>query len=151
MKNPGGLNIGIDLSPDMLSKARKRLKNIVGKYELYEGDVLNLNYQDNSFDIIINNFMVDLMPLESFNKIAQEFYRVLKPNGTIVISTFSFGKKKINRIWIWIAKKLPDLLTGCRPISFRENLINAGFDIEKDLEISHNTFPSEIIKAKKFV
>ncbi len=151
MKNPDGLNIGIDLSPDMLSKARKRLKNNAGKYELYEGDVLNLIYQDNSFDIIINNFMVDLMPLEFFNNIAQEFYRVLKPNGTIVISTFSFGKKKINRIWFWIAKKIPGLLTGCRPVSFRENLINAGFNIENVILISQNTFPSEIIKAKKFI
>lgn len=149
-RNPNGRNLGIDLSPDMLAKAKKRLKKIKnGNYELKEGDTLNLNFKDNSFDIVINNFMVDLMPVETFDKIAQEFYRMLKPDGTVIISTFSFGKKKSNRFWFWIAEKFPNLLTGCRPVSFKENLIKAGFRIEKDLEISQNTFPSEIIKARK--
>lgn len=148
--NPNGVNIGIDLSPDMLEKAKKRLIKIKdANYELKEGDVLRLDFADNTFDTVINNFMVDLMPADTFDKIAEEFYRVTKPNGKIIISTFSFGKKKINKIWFWVAKNIPDLLTGCRPVSFKENLIKAGFEIEKDLEISQNTFPSEIIKAKK--
>ena len=148
--NPNGKNIGIDLSPDMLNKAQKRLKNThTGNFELKEGNALNLDFDDNTFDIVINNFMVDLMPQEYFDKIAQEFYRVLKPQGVLVISTFSFGKKPVNKVWLWIAKHFPDLLTGCRPVSFKNNLINTGFTIETDLEISQNTFPSEVIKAKK--
>ena len=149
-QNPNGENIGIDLSPDMLSKAKKRLMKLKSKnYELREGDVFRLDFEDNRFDVIINNFMVDLMPVDAFDNIANEFYRVTKPNGRVVISTFSFGKKRINRFWLWIAKKMPDLLTGCRPVSFKENLIKAGFKIEKHIEISQNTFPSEVIKARK--
>ncbi len=149
-QNPNGTNTGVDLSPDMLRKAKKRLHRLKqGHYTLMEGDVLNLKFRDNSFDIIINNFMVDLMPLESFDKIADEFYRMCKPSGIIVVSTFSFGNNKLNRFWYWIAEKIPDLLTGCRPVSFSENLIQAGFEIEKSLEISQNTFPSEVIKARK--
>lgn len=148
-KNPGGKNIGMDLSPDMLGKAKKRLKKVAGNFELKEGDVLDLNFQDGSFDLVINNYMIDLMPAETFDKIAQEFHRVLKPNGIVIISTFSFGRKKIHKIWHWIAKKFPGLLTGCRPVSFGEYLMKAGFRIVKDLEISQNTFPSEIIKATR--
>lgn len=148
-KNPDGLNIGIDLSPAMLEKARKRLKAKTGNYELKEGDALNLDFQNNTFDIVINNFMVDLMPEETFDKIAQEFYSVLRPGGVVVVSTFSYGKKKINKIWFWVAKCFPGFLTGCRPVSFKEYLVRAGFDIEKDMEISQNTFPSEVIKARK--
>jgi len=149
-QNPNGKNIGMDLSPDMLNKAKKRLKKLKsGNYELREGDVLNLDFNDNRFDLVVNNFMVDLMPSETFDKLAEEFYRVTKPGGRVVISTFSFGQKKINRFWFWIAKKFPDILTGCRPVSFKENLVNAEFKIEKSIEISQNTFPSEIIKARK--
>ncbi len=54
-----------------------------------------------------------------------------------------------NKFWLWVAQKIPYLLTGCRPVSFKENLIKAGFTIEKSVEISQNTFPSEVIKAKK--
>jgi len=148
-KNPGGVNVGIDLSPVMLNKAKKRLKKRSGNFELREGDVFDSGFEDNSFDIVINNFMVDLMPMESFDRIAREFHRLLKPGGVLAISTFSFGKKRINRIWFRVAKHFPELLTGCRPVSFSENLISAGFSIEKDLEISQNTFPSEVIKARK--
>ncbi len=149
-RNPGGRNIGIDLSPSMLEKAKKRLHNVKNaNYELIEGDVLNLPFKDNEFDVLVNNFMVDLMPVETFDKISEEFCRVLRPGGVVVISTFSFGYKKVHRFWYWVAKSFPDLLTGCRPVSYKEYLIKAGFVIEKDLKISQNTFPSEIIKARK--
>ena len=149
-QNPNGKNIGIDLSPDMLNKAKKRLKKLKSvNYKLSEGDALNIGFKDNSFDLVVNNFMIDLMPSDTFDKLAEEFYRVTKPGGKVVISTFSFGKKKINRFWYWIAKKFPDILTGCRPISFKNYLIKAGFKIEDSIEISQNTFPSEIIKARK--
>jgi ubiquinone/menaquinone biosynthesis C-methylase UbiE len=151
-RNPEGKTVGIDLSPDMLSKAKGRLKKYANaNYELKEGDVLAFDFEDNYFDTVVNNFMVDLMPANTFDRIAEEFYRVTKPNGKVVLSTFSFGKKKINKFWFWVAKKFPDLLTGCRPVSFKEILIRAGFEIEKSLEISQNTFPSEVIKARKVI
>lgn len=151
-QNPNGENLGIDLSPDMLQRAKKRLTKYDARhYKLKEGDIFNLDIEENSYDLLVNNFMVDLMPYDTFDTLAKEFYRIIKPGGRIVISTFSFGKKKINKIWYWVANKFPDLLTGCRPISFKENLINAGFKIEKSIEISQNTFPSEIIKARKII
>ncbi|MGW8314554.1 MAG: class I SAM-dependent methyltransferase [Bacteroidales bacterium] len=148
--NPDGKNIGIDLSPDMLAKAEEKLnRRNRGNFKLQEGNALDLNFPEHSFDILVNNYMVDLMPVESFDKIANEFFRVLKPNGIIVISTFSFGTRKIHKFWYWVARKFPGLLTGCRPVSFKNYLVKAGFIIEKVMEISQNTFPSVIIKARK--
>ena len=151
-KNPNGINIGIDLSPDMLGKAKHRLRKLnTHNFELKEGNVFQLDFKDNSFDILINNFMVDLMPEETFDKIASEFYGILKPGDIAVISVFSFGEKRINKFWYWVSKNMPGLLTGCRPVSFKKNLMNAGFSIETDLQLSQNTFPSEVLKARKVV
>lgn len=147
--NPSGINIGMDLSPDMLGKAHKRLAKLAGNFQLIEGDVFNHGIDSDSADILINNFMVDLMPENTFDDIAKEFYRLLKPDGVLIISTFSFGTKRIHRMWYWIAKHFPGVLTGCRPVSFKEYLISVGFTIESDIEISQNTFPSEVIKARK--
>ena len=98
--NPDGKNIGIDLSSDMLAKADKKLnKSTKGNFELQEGNALNISFPDYSFDILINNYLIDLLPEETFEKIADEFFRVLKPNGIIVISSFSFGTKKIHEFW----------------------------------------------------
>ncbi len=148
--NPTGTNIGIDLSPDMLAKAEKRMnKQKNGNYKLLHGNALELEFWDESFDLLVNNFMIDLMPAEQFDKIISEFYRVLKKDGIAVISTFSFGYKRIHRFWYWMAKNFPDLLTGCRPVSLKKNLEKAGFIIEQVEQVSQNTFPSEIVKARK--
>jgi len=149
-QNLTGKNIGIDLSPHMLAKAKKRLQKINnGNFEIKEGNVLNLNFKDQTFDLVINNFMIDLMPAETFNSIAQTFYRLLKPGGRLVISNFSFGTKKVHKFWFWVAKYFPSLLTGCRPVSFKKHLVSAGFVVEKDIEISQNTFPAQVISATK--
>jgi ubiquinone/menaquinone biosynthesis C-methylase UbiE len=148
--NPNGRNIGLDLSPDMLHRADIRLqKNGLKNYELYKANILDLNEKFDSFDLLINNFMIDLMPEDTFDNIAAEFYKLLKPDGTALISTFSFGTKRIHRFWFWLAKHAPDLLTGCRPVTFKNNLEKAGFEIIEIYQISQNTFPTEIIKAKK--
>lgn len=149
-KNQYGRNLGIDLSIEMLSKAEKLLnKEHLRNYELRQGDVLNLNIAINSFDKLINNFMLDLMPEDKFDEILEEFYRILKPNGVAVISVFSFGHKKVNRFWVFVAKYFPKILTGCRPVDIKENLIRVGFEIENEIEISQNTFPSKVYRLIK--
>ena len=136
----------------MLGKAKHRLRKLNSyNFELKEDNVFQLDFEDNSFDILINNFMVDLMPEETFDKIASEFYGILKPGDIAVISVFSLGENRINKFWYWVSKNMPGLLTGCRPVSFKKNLINAGFSIETDLQLSQNTFPSEVLKARKVV
>ncbi len=149
-KNPNGRNTGIDLSPDMLDKARIRLAGYrKSQVTLETGDALNLDFPGDTFDILFNNYMVDLMPEDTFGQIAAEFFRVLKPGGTAVVTTFSFGEKRVNRIWLWIARNFPDLLTGCRPVQFAGYLDQAGFKVRDRIQVSQNTFPSEVIRVEK--
>ena len=118
-KNPHGENIGSDLSPDMLKKAYRHLqKSGLKNFRLIEGNVLDLEFEDSSFDYLFNNFMIDLMPEDTFEKVADEFFRFLKPGGILIVSTFSFGTKNIHKFWYRVAKNFPGLLTGCRPVSF---------------------------------
>ncbi len=83
---------------------------------------MKLDFWDYNFDLLVNNFMVDLIPHEDFDKLAVEFYRVVKPGGRAVIFTFSFREKKISHFWFLVAKKIPDEQTGCRSGSFKEIL-----------------------------
>lgn len=149
-RNPGGSNIGIDLTKEMLDNARKRVKKYTAvRYELSEGNVVSLKFEDSSFDILISNYVLTMIPEELFDHIASEFYRLLKPGGTLVISLFSFGTKKMNKIWYWIAKYFPRLICGCRPVTFKAHLLNNGFEIEQIIDVSQSTFPTRVIKARK--
>ncbi|MBC8501013.1 MAG: methyltransferase domain-containing protein [Nanoarchaeota archaeon] len=147
-ENPNGRNEGLDISQEMLERAKIRL-NKYSNYTLKVGDAYRLSYDTNSFDVLINNYMFDLLPEEDFIRVLQEFGRVLKPNGRIIISTMTYGRRWYNKIWDLIAKKTPSLLTGCRPIDLEERIKNVGFKNIKSEYISQNTFPSKIVCAEK--
>lgn len=149
-QNPHGRNEGVDLSPDMLSRAKKRVQAYPeSNHQLQEGSAYSLPFADGSFDLIVSNYMFDLLPEGDFVTILTEFGRVLKPAGRVVITMFSFGTHRYNRFWLWAARHFPSLLTGCRPIGLDNYVPETLFHEIEVEEISQNTFPSAILSMKK--
>jgi len=80
-----GKVIGVDMTPEMLDKARANAKK--GKYANVEfrlGEIENLPVADNSVDVIISNCVINL----ALNKkrVFEEAYRVLAPKGRLMVS-----------------------------------------------------------------
>jgi ubiquinone/menaquinone biosynthesis C-methylase UbiE len=74
---------GIDLSPDMLAKARlKRTRNLLA-VELIQGDAQTLLVDEASFDAVILNLILSVIP--DGNACLQSALRALKPKGRAVI------------------------------------------------------------------
>jgi demethylmenaquinone methyltransferase/2-methoxy-6-polyprenyl-1,4-benzoquinol methylase len=149
--NPSGHLEGIELSPAMLSKAIQRMRGSDSQvsYRLQEADAYQLPFADGRFDYLFNAYMLDLLPQEDFPALLAQFRRVLKPGGKLAIASFSRGTNRLNRLWYWLARWVPALLTDCRPIDAGPALTAAGFDILHAEEISQNTFPSAVFVAIK--
>lgn len=148
--NSKGLNYGIDISESMLAKAKQLMKGFPEEcYHLQIGNARRLPFDANTFDLVVNNFMLDLLPEEEFEAVLGEFGRVLRPGGRMVLSTMTFGRKWYNGIWQWIAEHFPSLLTGCRPVFVDHYLEQSGFEIVQSAYVSQNTFPSQVLKARK--
>lgn len=80
-----GKVIGVDMTHEMLDKARKNAKQ--GKFENVEfrlGEIENLPVGDNFADIIISNCVINLSPDKE--RVFSESYRVLKQGGRIMVS-----------------------------------------------------------------
>jgi ubiquinone/menaquinone biosynthesis C-methylase UbiE len=146
--NERGRNEGIDISPQMLARAEERLKNHITNYSLNVGDAYSLAFPDDTFDLVINNYMFDLLPEGDFSLVLEEFKRVLKPGGRVVITSMTPGQRWYSRIWDRLARTT-DILAGCRPISLEGDIRRAGF-IHIHVEyVSQLTFPSMVIRAEK--
>jgi ubiquinone/menaquinone biosynthesis C-methylase UbiE len=147
--NGNGRNEGIELSPEMLARAQKRLINNPGNYSLKVADAYSLPYVDGSFDLIFNSYMFDLLPEGDFPQVLQEFKRVLKSGGRMVITTMTQGRRWYSRIWDWLVRRYPNILEGCRPISLEEEVKQAGFVNYLEKYVSQFSFPSLILYAEK--
>lgn len=148
MANPSGRNEGIDLTEAMLSRARKRaIKQGVDNYRLEIGDAYSLKYPDGNFDVLINNYMFDLLPQQDFLAVLTEFKRVLRPGGRLAMVNMTTGKRWYNKAWPLIYRINPALLGGCRGVAILPILDECGFIRAKREYVSQMTFPSEVICA----
>ena len=91
--NPSGRNVGIDLSPGMLRKAQERLRhNALSNFELSVGSAFDIKEPDASFDVLLNNYMFDLMARDDWPRALGASRRVLKPGGRPVLSGMTPGE-----------------------------------------------------------
>lgn len=146
--SPGNTVYGIDLSPKMLEKTRKRAtRNGHTNFELGEGDARQLPYLEETFDVLFNSYMLDLIPFADIPVVLKEFKRVLKKNGRLVLVNFS--KKDGSPVILEKIYKLnPYLLLGCRPVLMESFVKDVGFRRVKR-EIPKEMLPSEIVAAMK--
>ena len=75
---------GIDLAPDMLERARRKVAREGWKHiDLAVGDAQNLEFPDESFDYVTSFHVVSVVPEPK--RMMREMVRVCRPGGTIVI------------------------------------------------------------------
>jgi arsenite methyltransferase len=104
MVGPEGTVTGIDMTPEMIEKARTGAAELdLSNVTFIDGEAETLPFDDASFDVVISNGVIDLIPDK--DAVFGEIYRVLVPGGRVQIADVTIqqpvseeGRRKID-LW----------------------------------------------------
>lgn len=106
-----GRAIGVDMTPEMLAKARKNIhayreRSGLDNVEFRLGEIEHLPLADNSVDAVISNCVINLSPDKP--QVWRDIARVLKPGGRVAVSDLALLKPLPSEIL-----KMIEALIGC--------------------------------------
>jgi SAM-dependent methyltransferase len=106
-----GRAIGVDMTPEMLGKARRNIASYsketgLGNVEFRLGEIEHLPVADNFVDAIISNCVINLSPDKA--QVWREMARVLKPGGRVAVSDMALVKPLPPEVL-----KIVEALVGC--------------------------------------
>lgn len=140
---PNGRVIGVDMTPEMLDKARANLRK--GQYANVEfrlGEIENLPVANDSVDAIISNCVINLSPDKQ--RVFQEAFRVLKPSGRLMVSDIVVLKELPQNIRDSIAAYVGCIAGASAKNDYLAAIKAAGF---KDVKVVAESFyPTEGIE-----
>lgn len=124
---PAGRVIGVDMTADMLNKARRSAaafteKTGLNNVEFRLGEIEHLPVPDNSVDVVISNCVINLSPDKP--QVWREIARVLKPAGKACISDLALKKPLPEKV-LKSAAALVGCIAGAVLISDTQSMIQA--------------------------
>lgn len=103
---------GLDLTPELLERARENARIAEVSVELREGDAEKLPFTDAFFDAVLSQFGHIFAPRADL--VLREMLRVLKPGGTIAFSTWP-PELFVGRTFALMGRYMPPLPPGVSP------------------------------------
>jgi SAM-dependent methyltransferase len=108
-----GLRVtGLDLTPELLQRARENSTIAGVEVDWHEGDVEELPFADGAFEAVVSQFAHMFAPRADVA--LKEMLRVLKPGGTIAFSTWP-PELYVGRMFALISRYMPAPPPGISP------------------------------------
>ncbi|MGH2793423.1 MAG: methyltransferase domain-containing protein, partial [Actinomycetota bacterium] len=89
----GGVAVGIDMAPRMLEVAHRARPGL----RLAAAEAIQLPFRDATFDVVVASFV--LQEFKRYDTALFDLFRVIKPGGRFVASTWAAEEDELQRTW----------------------------------------------------
>ena len=139
---PSGRVIGVDMTPDMLDRARENARQVGAKnVEFRLGEIENLPAADNSVDIIISNCVINLSTDKP--RVFREAFRVLRPGGRLMVSDLALKKPLPKAVRESVDAYVACIAGALVKADYLDAIRKAGF--EGVAVVKETAFPAELV------
>ena len=125
----GGVSVGIDAAARMIQVARKKRGNDVCRFEVAAAE--DLPYEDGAFDAVVSSLFFHHVDLDLKAKALSEAWRVLRPQGKLVIADMHIPTTRMGALishisrWFFMQPQIGENIKGVLPGLIK----NAGFKL----------------------
>jgi ubiquinone/menaquinone biosynthesis C-methylase UbiE len=143
---PEGRVVGVDFTDEQVDKSRElAVANGFEQVHVVEGRIEELPFEDESFDVVISNGVINLSPAK--DQVLAEAARVLKPGGRLAVADIVSGKPLKERtrrnVDLWAA-----CVAGAIPqTSYIETIEGAGLTLQATAQNAYDFISSRALEA----
>jgi len=149
--NPGGATLGVDLSPNMAWRTQDRVQREFpdSTAQCQAVDARHMPFRDATFDAVFCCYMLELLSGDDIMRTMEEFRRVLRRGGQLVLVLIGQNKAAFNGLY-FIAGKVAPAFWGRQVEERVPELVEASdFRIEREATVRQNFYPSRVLVARK--
>jgi ubiquinone/menaquinone biosynthesis C-methylase UbiE len=149
--NRGGVTLGVDLSPNMaaVTQRRARRKFPHASTHCQAVDARHMPFRDGTFDAVVCCYLLELLASEDIVRTVEEFHRILRSRGRLVLVMIGEDTAVFNRIYKLLGKVAP-AFWGRQVEQRVPELIEASdFRIVSESVVRQAFYPSRVLVARK--
>lgn len=150
-ENPNGSTVGLDLSPNMAARTQHRVRREFpsAATQCKAVDARHMPFRDNTFDVVVCCYLLELLAAEDITRTLLEIRRVLRHRGKLALVMIGQNTEVFNQLYR-IAGKLAPAFWGRQVEERIPDLIESiDFRILSDRMVRQTGYPSRIIAARK--
>jgi arsenite methyltransferase len=134
---PDGLVIGVDMTPEMVGKARENARKAgYGNIDFRLGEIEHLPVADGTADVVISNCVINLSPDKQ--AVYREAFRVLKPGGRIAVSDV-VATAELPAEWWEDMRLLSSCISGAETVDTVEAMLRAAGFVDIDIRAKEDS------------
>ena len=150
-RNPSGVTVGVDLSPNMAARTQRIARTRYSKTRTFcqAVDARQMPFRSGSFDMVICCYLLELLASEDIVQTLSEVRRVLRDGGRFGLVVIGENTEVFNRLYRIAGSVAPAFWGRQVERNIADVLESHDFNVLVDCGVQQTGYPSRVLVARR--